>query len=376
MEKHNKISSCLFLALFSLCHGNLTAQSMAAQPQFVDLFVRPSNKGCFRIPALATAPNGDLIAAVDDRSLSCADLRGNRDINIHIRRSKDNGKTWSVPETMVDYPLGQSASDPSFIVDDISKRVFLLFNFMDVDKEKDVYHFKSISSKDNGKSWSPAKDITTQISQPDWRSDFQFITSGNGIQLASGTLLHTLVNLKRGVILFGSKNHGKTWFVMDTPIQPGDESKVVELIDGSLMVNSRVNESGFRYIHKSSNQGKFWSSVADSALPDPGCNASIIRYTSGKEKSPPNRLLFSNPQSSEKRENLAVRISYDEGKTWSAGKTIYKGSSAYSSLRILKNGDIGLLFERDDYHKITFVRLTLPWLTDGKDGLTTKFKED
>ena len=163
---------------------------------------------------------------------------------------------------------------------------------------------------------------------------------------------------------------------MDTPIQPGDESKVVELIDGSLMVNSRVNESGFRYIHKSSNQGKFWSSVADSALPDPGCNASIIRYTSGKEKSPPNRLLFSNPQSSEKRENLTVRISYDEGKTWSAGKTIYKGSSAYSSLCILKNGDIGLLFERDDYHKITFVRLTLPWLTDGKDGLTTKFKED
>ena len=141
---------------------------MAAQPQFVDLFVRPSNKGCFRIPALATAPNGDLIAAVDDRSLSCADLRGNRDINIHIRRSKDNGKTWSVPETMVDYPLGQSASDPSFIVDDISKRVFLLFNFMDVDKEKDVYHFKSISSKDNGLDLAEGNELfITEGENPD-----------------------------------------------------------------------------------------------------------------------------------------------------------------------------------------------------------------
>ena len=67
------------------------------------------------------------------------------------------------------------------------------------------------------------------------------------------------------------------------------------------------------------------------------------------------------------RENMTVRISYDEGKTWSEGKTIYKGASAYSSMTVLKNGDIGLFFEKDDYTKNVFVQFTLEWLTDGND---------
>ena len=69
----------------------------------------------------------------------------------------------------------------------------------------------------------------------------------------------------------------------------------------------------------------------------------------------------------DERKNMTIRISYDEGKTWSEEKTVYAGSSAYSSMTILSNGDIGLLFEKDDYQEIVFVRLTLQWLTDGKD---------
>ena len=69
------------------------------------------------------------------------------------------------------------------------------------------------------------------------------------------------------------------------------------------------------------------------------------------------------------RENMTVRISYDEGKNWSKGKTIYKGSSAYSSLCILKNGDIGLFFEKDDYQENVFVSFSLEWLTNGEDKI-------
>lgn len=64
---------------------------------------------------------------------------------------------------------------------------------------------------------------------------------------------------------------------------------------------------------------------------------------------------------------MTVRISYDEGETWSEGKTIYAGDSAYSSMTVLQNGDIGLLFEKDDHTENVFVRFTLEWLTDGKD---------
>ncbi len=66
---------------------------------------------------------------------------------------------------------------------------------------------------------------------------------------------------------------------------------------------------------------------------------------------------------------MTVRVSYDEGETWTKGKTIYPGGSAYSSLTVLETGDIGLIFEKDNYTENVFVSFSLPWLTDGEDKL-------
>jgi len=341
-------------------------------PILTNLFSATVKDGvsCYRIPAIITAPNGDLIAAIDERVPSCGDLKWSKDINIVIRRSADNGESWSKIETIVDYPFGKSASDPSMIVDKVTGAIFLFFNYMDLDNEKDVYYFKLIKSLDNGQTWSAPSDITSQISKPEWQNDFKFITSGRGIQTSSGKLLHTLVNLKNGLHLFGSDDHGESWYLIDTPITPGDESKVVELADGTWMINSRVNGKGFRYVHTSTDEGKTWNTKPDTSLIDPGCNASIIRYTSVKEGATKNRLLFSNANMKDERTNMTIKVSYDEGKSWTAGKTIYSGGSAYSSMSILANGDIGLFFEKDNYQENAFVRLTLEWLTDGKDKFT------
>lgn len=324
---------------------------------------------CYRIPAIVKTPNGDLIAAIDERVPSCGDLKLNEDINIVIRRSIDNGNSWSEIETVVDYPYGKSASDPSMIVDRETGEIFLFFNFMDLKLEKDVYYFKVIKSRDNGKTWSSPADITSQITKPNWHSNFKFITSGNGIQTKSDKLLNTIVNLEKGLYVFGSNDHGKTWYLIDNPIIPGDESKIVELVDGSWMINSRVNGKGIRFVHTSPDEGKTWLSKPDSSLIDPGCNASIIRYTSIKDGADKNRLIFSNAKMKDDRINMTVRISYDEGKTWSIGKTIYTGSSAYSSLCVLANGDIGLFFEKDSYKDNVFTSFTLDWLTDGEDKI-------
>ncbi|MGI9174325.1 MAG: sialidase family protein [Rhodothermales bacterium] len=324
---------------------------------------------CYRIPVLVTVPNGDLVAAIDERVPSCADLRGSEDINIVMRRSSDRGETWSEMETVVDFPHGQSASDPSMIVDTETGDVFLFYNFMDLEEEPDVYYLHVLKSSDNGQTWSEPADITPQITKPAWHDDFKFITSGRGIQTRSGTLLHTLVNLDEGLHLFGSDDHGASWFLIDTPITPGDESKVVELNNSTWMINSRVNEAGMRWVHVSDDRGQTWTSRPDSVLIDPSVNGSIIRYTATADGDDRNRLLFANAASAEARENLTVRLSYDEGQAWSEGKTIYAGGAAYPSMTVLDNGDIGVLFEKDDYTENVFVRFSLEWLTDGADKL-------
>jgi sialidase-1 len=135
---------------------------------------------------------------------------------------------------------------------------------MDLVNEKDIYYLRVITSSDNGKSWSCPRDITTEITPPEWHNDFKFITSGRGIQTRSGNLLHTLVNLEKGLFLFGSDNHGESWYWMDAPVHPADESKIAELADGTWMINSRVNGAGVRFVHTSADEGKTWVSKPDS----------------------------------------------------------------------------------------------------------------
>lgn len=376
MKRKGLLLGLLFLPLLllgaqdkkpQLAEGLITAQDLfntSMDPQV----------SCYRIPALVTATNGDLVVAIDERIPSCNDLRGSRDINILIRRSRDQGHSWSEIERIMDFPDGQSASDPSMIVDRVTGEIFLFYNYMDLDKEKDVYYLHVIRSSDHGQSWSGPEDITSLITRPEWHRDFKFITSGRGIQTRSGKLLHCMVNLDRGMHLFGSDDHGQSWHLIDTPIKPANESKVVELADGRWMINSRVNGGKKRWVHISSDQGQSWESRPEPALIDPGCNGSIIRYSSVEDGSGKNRLLFSNAKHEKGRTNLTVRVSYDEGLSWTEGKCIYPGGSAYSTLTVLDNGDIGLVFEKDNYTENPFVSFSLEWLTDGADHFSAPKK--
>lgn len=375
MDNHRILKFSYLLPIIILtaiaCDSGNRVSGTFTDIEFVNLFSSTSDDGpsCYRIPSLIKAEDGSLIAAIDERNINCGDLRANEDINIVYRKSTDSGASWSTIKTIVDYPIGESASDPSMIVDRLTGELFLFFNYMNLRIAPNQYFLQYVSSKDNGDSWSKPIDITDQISKPNWQHDFKFITSGRGIQTRSGTLLHTLVNLENGLHVFGSYDHGVHWFLIDTPIAPGDESKIVELNDDSWMINSRVNKSGLRYVHTSSDQGMTWQTKTDTTLIDPSCNASLIRYTSIKDGGDKNRLLFANANSSTSRENLTIRISYDEGTTWTHSKTVYKGKAAYASLCILDDGDIGVFFEKDDYMENVFVKVTLEWLTDGMDAL-------
>ena len=335
---------------------NATAQSLISS-SFQDLFYTDMKSGvaCYRIPALTTAPDGSLLAAIDERVPSCKDLGQNPDINIVIRKSNNNGKDWSPVESVVDFPFGESASDPSFIVDEQTGSVFLFYNYMNHHVEKDRYRFQYVVSKDNGNTWSAPVDITDQISKPEWNKTFVFVTSGNGIQTRDGKLIHTLVNVgEKSGFVFGSADHGNTWFLIDKALNPADESKLVELSDGRWMLNARVNGLGKRYVHITADQGKTWSSHQAEDLEDPGCNAAILKFSDKKHLRRNSTLYFINPASSSARNNLTLKISSDDGKIWKSVQTIYEGSSAYSSATFLNNGDLAILFERDNYSKNTF----------------------
>ncbi len=87
-----------------------------------------------------------------------------------------------------------------------------------------------------------------------------------------------------------------------------------------------------------------------------------------------NRLLFANPASA-RRERLTVRLSYDEGATWPVSRVLHDGPAAYSSLVMLRDLSVGLLFERGEqsaYEGIAFARFTLDWLSDGRDRVADR----
>ena len=317
------------------------------------LFATPpdSSVACYRIPALTQVP-GMLLAAIDERVPTCADLRGNRDINIVIRRSKDGGRTWGPAERVIDLPAGISVSDPSFVVDAERGRVFLLANLMDHDRAPGRYRFVVTHSNDTGHTWSPLRDITEHVTPREWADDFMFVTSGHGTQAPDGTLLHTVVNLQRGTFVLMSRDRGESWTLAPTPVLPADESKIVVLDDGSWMVNSRVADAGHRWVHTSRDEGRSWTSRPDSALVDPAVNASLIRRGAD--------LVFVNANHPTERRNLSWRTSSDNGATWSAATPIHPGSAAYVSAILLRDGSIGVFYERADYRENVFTVLPDP----------------
>lgn len=319
----------------------------------------------FRIPAIATATNGDLVAVCDARRKSSADLGHQRTIDIVFRRSSDEGKSWTSIEVM-NPDVGGGCSDPSLIVDEITGHIFCFYNFMLLDRSSNEYRFYLQKSTDDGRTWGKPSDITNQVATPDLRTAFKFVTSGRGIQTREGRLLHNYVRVGNGVTLFGSDDHGQSWTALGE-VSPGDESKVVELHDGTLMVNSRIGP-GKRIVHRQSEGGKPWETEFDLGLPDPKCNACILQYTATRDGYQKNRLLFCNAASNRARENLAVRISYDAGKTWSEGRVIDHGPSAYSEITVLRDGSLGVLYESGN-QEIRFVRFTLEAMTDGDDRL-------
>jgi sialidase-1 len=183
-----------------------------------------------------------------------------------------------------------------------------------------------------------------------------------------------------------SDDNGATWKAGGTvPIGnfPDGEPNIIELTDGRLLFNSRVEDESYRVVSISLDGGSTWSVPKRyGALPAyMSTGSGLARLTRGDEDpTRTNRILFSFPNAP-RRENMSVWLSYDEHRTWAVQKVVYAGPSYYSNLAILPDKSILLIYGRGGSHTYTPERtvvahFNLEWLTDGRDGIATGPRAD
>jgi len=348
----------------------------------VDVFV--SGTGgyhTYRIPAVIVTTKDTVLAFCEGRKSSRSDTG---DIDLMLRRSSDGGKTWSKPQVVWD-DKGNTCGNPCPVVDRKTGTIWLLLTWNRGDDHeslikkgtsKDTRRVYVCRSVDDGATWSRPVEITKTTKHPDWR--WYATGPGVGIQLQRGPRKgrmvipcdHSCEKTGFGSHAIFSDDGGKTWKRGKAILPDVNECQVVELVDGRLMMNMRNykrSHSRMRGIATSRDGGATWSKVDyDSALPEPICQASFLRYSMAGKGGGKNMLLFSNPASKTSRSRMTVRASFDEGKTWPVAKLIYSGSAAYSCLTVLPDQSVGLLYERDGYKRISFARIPIEWLTGKK----------
>ena len=373
----------------------------------------PRNRPNYRIPAILLAPNGDLLVFAEKRNDGPADVG---DHDLVMKRSRDQGKTWDAEVVVLDDGPNNS-TDPTLLLDAQRGVIWLFFL-------RDKVRYSCLTSADSGYTWSGVRSIHDEVTRPEWN---QLSPSGRGakpspskhqgqfwnenwvqrygvgpgwgaIQVRHGPKTGRLLVPARHLEgpqggpyrsfshVFFSDDHGDTWRLGSNAVPDGNECRLIELANGDVMIqardadNHRRPDKFRRLMAVSHDGGDTWGEASAAAgLACPQCHASLRRYSTEQEGGR-NRILFSNPNSGFRTEkhpygrvNVSVRISNDEGQSWSKGKTVYPYASSYTDLVVLPDGFIGLVYERGPknsthyWDEIQFARFDLAWLTDGVD---------
>lgn len=370
------------------------------------LMYAPGDNGSvgYRIPAMVILPNGNIVTAIDRRWNSESDLANK--IDIIARISEDGGYTWSE-----EYPIAIASDanngrgDCALVVAPNGDIVaaFVGGNGLWASSASDPIVSFISRSTDGGRTWTPVQeggqgDITSQIWGANCGGDnirlngtAAFFGSGRGLCLTRQTgdnaskngriMFVTAVN--RGGTLYNyvvySDDNGQTWKVSDLAFSAGDEAKVAELNDGTILMS--VRRSGARGYVKSTDGGETWGTQSTwSDLRVNACNGDILEYTAKADGYDLNRTLHSLPinDGNNQREKICVYLSYDEGTTWERKKQMFPGLSAYSTMIKFDDGTIGMYAE-DQQNNVTtsyFMRFSLSWLTNGQDVYTAPGGEE
>ena len=341
----------------------------------------------YRIPGLVTTNEGTLIAVYDNRYNNSKDLQ--EDIDIGMSRSTDGGRTWEPMKVIMD--MGEygglphrlnGIGDPCVLYDPINHTLWVAASWMsggDYTKmlwwtskpgmaPEETGQFVLVKSTDDGLTWSDPISITGQIKDPAWQYLLQ--GPGRGITLSDGTLVFPAqfkADIGEKAIDGGpytchstivySQDGGNSWHIGTGAKSNTTEAQVVELADGSLMINMRDDrnridkgDTNGRAVATTTDLGKTWTihPTSNNALPEPNCMASIISADVAINGVKQQVLFFSNPDNKEARTNMTIKASFDGGLTWPEAfhaELNAAGGYGYSCMTMADENNIGILYE-------------------------------
>ena len=405
----------VFAGIFLFASAALTAE-----PQFdaINLFTSgddPAYK-LYHIPGVVVTAKGSVLAWCEARKHG-TDWD---DIHILLRRSTDDGKTWSPPKNIAKV-AGPKTKNPAALALEHTDPKSVTYNnpVLIADRDGTVHMLFCLEymrcfyqrSTDDGQSWTDPVEITPTFEPFRKTYPWKVLATGpnHGIQLRTGRLIvpvwlsdGTGGNAHRPSVTatIYSDDGGKTWLAGEIAvpntrewINP-NETVAIELADGRVMLNVRNESKTHRRLVTISRDGATdWTTPKfDKALLEPICMGGLVRYST-VESGGRNRILFSNPHNIDRadgnhwpgyirdRKNVSVKLSYDEGQTWAVNKTIESGPSSYSDLAVTGRGTILCFFgsgKRPGFagDGLTLARFNLEWLTDGQDAPVDKASDE
>ncbi|MEV6272250.1 sialidase family protein [Kribbella sp. NPDC051936] len=335
--------------------------------------------GCYRIPAIVKTKAGTLLAFAEARRAWCAD---SQEIDLVMRRSEDDGRTWSATQTVLsgtdtDPNAVATRGNPAPIVDYETGRIVLLSTMDPGTTSRPRTPYVQVSD-DDGKTWSTARNIGDQIDDPAWGwyatgpvHGIQLTRGAHAGRLVAGTNYDNGAGQNAGQLVY-SDDHGVTWHKGATDLRSDatpQEISVVEKVDGGVYAGARNNagtSGASRMAAVSNDGGQTFSApfTTIAGLTTPVVQGSLQRLKAVDRGDKYNRILFAAPADPDRRRYMTIRSSFDEGKTWQTvaeGTRITSYWSGYSDLAILDTGEIGLLYEGgsvDARDQIRFARFT------------------
>ena len=326
-------------------------------------FVFKSGEGgyaCFRIPSIIQTNNGTLLAFAEGREGNCRD---NYDVDIVMKKSFTNGKTWSSLQLIWE-DSSNTCSYPVPVIDRNSGRI-VLFSTWSLGEDhwsaifkgqgKDTRRVFIFYSEDDGKNWTEPKEITTDVKSSEW--DYYGIGTGSGMQIKNGkykgrmlvAAYHSTFQKEKTSFrshLIYSDDGGLNWQIGGISSETEtSECEVAELNNGSLMLNMTVRSHRIkaRSIAISKDGGlTIENQQLDNNLFGPFCQASFDSFVNQKGET---ILLFSNPRHRFAREDMTIQYSKDQGKSWDIASLLFEGYAANSDLIVMNDGTLGCLFE-------------------------------
>ena len=359
------------------------------------LFNSAASKVPYRIPAIVKNKKGELLAVTDYRH--CLSDIGFGRVDLHVRKSKDNGRTWSAEQVIaqgngIEGDTGCGYGDAALVADRTSKEVLLLCVCGQTPYFKatrdNPNRVAAIRSHDGGRTWDKPVEITEAIYTLFDNSALgpvQSLFVGSGKIAQSRTvkvgkyyrIYAALCARPGGNRVIYSDDFGETWHSLGTidscPAPLGDEPKVEELPNGDVLLSSRPGWNNM-------NSGRFYNIFHYPVLTTFGSDGAIVK---GKAFS-----FFSNENSGhweqavasadctggvKAKDNVtngeilivpAVRQS-DRAKTWVALQSVPLGPGRKNVAVYYKE-----LASPADYQNATAFASgwSEPWLVSGNDG--------